>query len=182
MTDVVTRPWKEIALGFLKIGATAYGGPAIMGLMQAEFQERRQWVSRPRFLEGLALVNVLPGATAVQLGIFLGYARGGWWGGLLAGLCFAVPGLLIMLALALAYARLGVSPVVQSALYGLGPVVVGIFVVALYRLGTSALRAVPHRLIAIAAAVAALVSPLGTVAILLLTGGVGLFLFHSKRV
>jgi chromate transporter len=172
---------REIATSFLKIGATAYGGPAIMGVMQAEFQEKRQWVSKPRFLEGLSLVNVLPGATAVQLGIFLGYERGGWWGGLVAGLCFAAPGLAVMLALALAYATLGVSPILKGALYGLGPVVVGIFIVALFRLGRSALRALPHRLIALAAAVLALLSPLGTVAILLLSGAVGLFLFHGKR-
>jgi len=179
MTDAAT--WREIATGFLKIGATAYGGPAIMGVMQAEFQEKRQWVSKPRFLEGLALVNVLPGATAVQLGIFLGWERGGLWGGLLAGLCFAAPGFLVMLALALTYAKLGVSPVLRGALYGLGPVVVGIFVVALIRLGRSALRGGPHRLIAVGTAAAALLSPLGTVAILLLAGGVGLFLFHSRR-
>ena len=172
---------KEIASSFLKIGATAYGGPAIMGVMQAEFQEKRQWVSKPRFLEGLSLVNVLPGATAVQLGIFLGYERGGWWGGLLAGLCFAAPGFLVMLALALTYATLGVSPILRGALYGLGPVVVAIFIVALFRLGRSALRALPHRLIAVGAAALAVLSPLGTVAILLLAGGAGLFLFHGKR-
>ena len=181
MSDPMGRPWKEIAMGFSKLGATAYGGPAIMGVMQAEFQEKRQWVSRPRFLEGLALVNVLPGATAVQLGIFLGYARGGWWGGLLAGLCFAAPGFVVMLGLALAYATLGVSPVLRGALYGLGPVVLGIFLVALWRLGGSAMRALPHQLIAVGAALAALWSPLGTVAILLLAGSLGLFLFHSKR-
>jgi chromate transporter len=126
-------------------------------------------------------VNVLPGATAVQLGIFLGYARGGFLGGLLAGLCFAAPGLVVMLALTAAYATPGVSPVLRGALYGLGPVVLGIFIVALYRLGRTALRALPHRLIAGGAAAAALLSPLGTVAILLLTGGVGLFLFHGNR-
>src|SRR5713101_6524645 len=181
MAESSATTWKEIAASFLKVGATAYGGPAIMGVMQAEFQEKRQWVWKPRFLEGLALVNVLPGATAVQLGIFLGYARGGWWGGLLAGLCFATPGFVVMLALALAYATLGVSPILRGALYGLGPVVLGIFVVALWRLGTAAVRALPHRLIAIGAALAALLSPLGTVAILVLAGGLGLFLFHSKR-
>src|SRR5437867_1130037 len=101
---------KEIAVGFLKVGATAYGGPAIMGVMQAEFQEKRQWVSKPRFLEGMALVNVLPGATATQLGIFLGYLRGGWWGGLLAGICFEVPGFVVMVALTVAYASFGVNP------------------------------------------------------------------------
>ena len=61
---------REILTSFLKIGATAYGGPAIMGVMQAEFQERRQWLTKPQFLEALAFVNMLPGATATQLGIF----------------------------------------------------------------------------------------------------------------
>jgi chromate transporter len=181
MTDTSPPSWKEIALGFLKVGATAYGGPAIMGVMQAEFQEKRQWVSKPRFLEGLALVNVLPGATAVQLGIFLGYQRGGWWGGLLAGLCFSAPAFLVMLALALTYAALGVSPILKGALYGLGPVVLAIFIVALIRLGRSAMRARPHRLIAVGAAALAALSPLGTVTILLIAGAVGVLLFHSRR-
>src|SRR5262245_31004511 len=182
MTEPAVGAWKEIAAGFLKVGATGFGGPALMGIMQAEFQERRQWVSKPRFLEGLAIANVLPGATATQLGIFLGHARGGWWGGLLAGLCFALPGFVVMLTLAMAYAKLGVSPVLRGALYGLGPVVLGIFVVAVFRLGRTALRAVPHRLIAIGAAVAALVGPLGTAAVLVLAGGIGLFLFYSRRI
>lgn len=56
--------WTDIAAQLLKIGATAYGGPAIMGVMQAELQEKRQWVSKERFMDGLSLVNMLPGATA----------------------------------------------------------------------------------------------------------------------
>ncbi len=181
MTESLAARWKEIALGFLKVGATGYGGPALMGVMQSEFQERRQWTSKPRFLEGMALVNVLPGATAVQLGIFLGYARGGWWGGLLAGLCFALPGFAVMLALTVVYGALGVSPVLRAALYGLGPVVLAIFFAALFRLGKAALRARTHALIAVGAALAALLSPLGAAAILIGAGGVGLFLFHGKR-
>lgn len=181
MTESLARTWKEIALAFLKIGATAYGGPAIMGIMQAEFQERRQWTSKPRFLEGLALVNVLPGATATQLGIFLGYLRGGWWGGLLAGLCFAAPAFIVMLGLTVAYGAFGVNPVLRGALYGLGPVVLGIFFAALFRLGTSALRSRTHVLITVGAGFAALVSPLGAAAILLLAGAIGLFLFHDRR-
>ena len=181
MTESFASTWKEIGLGFLKIGATAYGGPAIMGIMLTEFQERRQWISKPRFLEGLALVNVLPGATATQLGIFLGYLRGGWWGGLLAGLCFAVPAFIVMLALTATYAVFGVNPVLRGALYGLGPVVLGIFFASLFRLGKSAVRSRTHALIAFGAAVAGLLSPLGAATILLLAGGVGLFLFHDKR-
>ena len=91
MTDELAKHWKEITLGFLKVGATGYGGPAFLGMMQAEFQERRQWLTKPQFVEGLAFVNMLPGATATQLGIFLGYHRAGFWGGLLAGLGFCVP-------------------------------------------------------------------------------------------
>jgi len=181
MTESFATTWKEIATSFLKIGTTAYGGPAIMGVMQAEIQERRQWTSKPRFLEGLGLVNVLPGATMVQLAIFLGYQRGGWWGGLLAGSCFTAPAFVVMLVLAAAYATFGVSPLLRGALYGLGPVVLAIFVSAVFRLGKSALRSRMHALIAAGAAVAALQSPLGAAAILILAGGVGVLLFYSRR-
>jgi chromate transporter len=175
------KNWSDIAAQFLKIGATAYGGPAIMGIMQAELQEKRQWVSKERFVEGLSLVNMLPGATAAQLSIFLGYARGGWWGGLLGGLCFVLPGFFVLLVLTMGYAALGVTPVLRGALYGLGPVVVGIYLVAVYRLGKAAMSTRSQALIAIAAAVAALTSPLGVAAILLLAGGVGIWLFHSRK-
>ena len=175
------KNWSDIASQFLKIGATAYGGPAIMGIMQAELQEKRQWVSKERFVEGLSLVNMLPGATAAQLSIFLGYARGGWWGGLLGGLCFVLPGFFVLLVLTMGYAALGVTPVLRGALYGLGPVVVGIYLVAVYRLGKAAMSTRSQALIAIAAAVAALASPLGVAAILLLAGGVGIWLFHSRK-
>ncbi|MGH7306687.1 MAG: hypothetical protein ACRELZ_25695 [Candidatus Rokuibacteriota bacterium] len=50
MTKALARTWREIAIGFLEVGATAYGGPAILGIMQAEFQERRPWTSKPHFL------------------------------------------------------------------------------------------------------------------------------------
>jgi chromate transporter len=176
------RNWKEIASGFLKLGVTSYGGPAIMGIMQAELQEKRQWVPKERFVEGLSLVNMVPGATATQLGIFLGHMRGGWWGGLLAGLCFVLPGFCIMLALTLTYAYLGATPLMRGGLYGLGPVVLGIFMVAVYRLGRSAVTTIPQVMVTTTAAAAAAFSPLGIAAILALAAGVGIWLFHSSRV
>src|SRR5437660_12548829 len=175
------RNWQEIAANLLKLGATAYGGPASMGVMQAELREKRGWVSKERFVEGLSLVNMLPGATAAQLSIFLGYARGGWWGGLLGGLCFVLPGFFVLLVLTMGYAVLGVTPVLRGALYGLGPVVMGIYLVAVYRLGKAAMNTRSQVSIAIAAAVVALASPLGVAGILLLAGGVGLWLFHSRK-
>src|SRR5438132_8601667 len=164
---------KEIATTLFKLGATSYGGAAIMGFMQAELRERRKWVSKERFVEGLAVSNMVPGATATQLGIFLAYARGGWWGGLLGGLAFVVPAFVIMLALTIAYATLGVTPLARSALDGLGPVVIGLFAVALYRLGKTAVSTVPEVIIGIAAAGALVTSRLGIVAILVLAGCAG---------
>ena len=179
--EAAKRSWRDIALAFLRLGATAYGGPAIMGIMQAELQQKRQWVSKERFVEGLSLVNILPGAGATQLGIFLGYARGGWWGGLLAGLCFVLPAFFVMLALTIGYAAYGATPLMKGALYGLGPVVMGIFLVALYRLGRSAAATIPQFIIVAAAAAASAVAPFGIVATLALSGSVGLLLFHSRK-
>lgn len=180
--EVTDKGWKEIVLAFLRLGATAYGGPAIIGIMQAELQEKRQWVSKERFIEGLSLVNILPGATAVQLGIFLGYSRGGWLGGLLAGLCFVLPAFIIMLALTLTYAAFGATPLMNGALYGLGPVVMGIFLVAVYRLGRNAVATIAQLMIAMAAALATAFSPLGIVPILALAGGIGVLLYYSRPI
>ncbi len=120
----------EIARVFLKLGAMSYGGPAIMGIMQAEIQEKRKWIDKKAFVDGLALVNMLPGPGATQLGIFIGHAKGGMPGGIIAGLCFVLPAFLIMLALAAAYLAYGALPSMRSAFYGIGPVVLGIFAVA----------------------------------------------------
>jgi len=172
---------KEIAASLFRLGATSYGGPAIMGVMQAELQERRQWVSKERFLEGLAVANMLPGATATQLGIFLGYARGGWWGGVLGGICFVLPAFFIMLALTVVYARLNVTPGARGALYGLGPVVLGLYAVAVYRLGKAAATTVPEVAIGVVAAATSIGTPLGIVVILVLAGIAGLLLFRPAR-
>jgi len=169
---------KEIAATLFQLGATSYGGPAIMGIMQVELQDRRKWVSKERFLEGLAVANMVPGATATQLGIFLAYARGGWWGGLLGGIAFVLPAFVIMLALTVAYAALGVTPLARSALYGLGPVVIALFSIALYRLGETAVTAMPDAIIGLAAAAALSTTRLGIVVILILAGCAGLLVFH----
>ena len=175
------KRYQEIVTRFLKLGAMAYGGPAIMGIMQAELQEKRQWLSKPRFIEGLSLVNMLPGAGATQLGIFLGYVRAGWWGGLLAGLCFVLPAFLIMLALTFAYVTYGELPMLRNALYGLGPVVLAIFVVAVFRLGRNVIGSPLSGVIAVAAAIAVWTDALGIASVHALAGALGILLFHSRR-
>ena len=177
--DFINR-WKELAAVFLKIGAMSYGGPAIMGMMQAEIQEKRGWLSKERFLEGLALVNMLPGAAATQLGIFIGYQRSGWWGGVVAGLCFILPAFFIMLTLTLLYSTFGALPVMRDAFYGLGPVVLGIFVVAVYRLGRTALKGMSQIAIGIAAALLVAFTPIGIIGTFILAGCIGVTLYHSR--
>lgn len=172
--------WNELAGAFLKLGAMSYGGPAIMGIMQTEIEEKRGWLSKERFLEGLALVNMLPGAAATQLGIFIGYQRAGWRGGVLAGLCFILPAFFIMLTLTLLYATYGALPFVRDAFYGLGPVVLGIFMVAVYRLGKAALKGASQVAIAVTAALLVAFTPLGIVSTLLLAGCVGVAIYHSR--
>ncbi len=179
-SSLIKNHGRELVKVFLKLGAMSYGGPAIMGIMQAEIQEKRGWLSKEKFLEGLALVSMLPGAGATQLGIFVGYQRAGWWGGLVAGLCFILPAFFIMLALTLLYAAYGALPVMRDAFYGLGPVVLGIFIVAVYRLGRVALKGKPQILLAAGAALAVAITPLGIVTTLLLAGCAGVMLYHSR--
>ena len=171
----------ELARVFLKLGAMSYGGPAIMGIMQAEIQEKRGWVSKEKFLEGLALVNMLPGPGVTQLGIFIGYERAGWRGGLVAGRCFILPAFFIMLSLTVFYSAYGAMPTLRGAFYGVGPVVLGIFIVAVYRLGKNALQGRSQLLVAVLAALTVGFTPLGIVPALLLAGCIGVMLHHSRR-
>ena len=180
MTDTFRSRCKELAGAFLKMGAMSYGGAAIMGIMQAEIQQKRGWLSKERYLEGLALVSMLPGAPATQLAIFIGYNRAGWRGGLLAGTCFILPAFFILLALTLLYSAYGALPLMRDAFYGLGPVVLGIFVVAVFRLGKAALKGAEQAAIAAGAAALVAFTPLGIVSALLLAGCAGVTLYHSR--
>jgi chromate transporter len=173
------RAW-EVARVFLKLGAISYGGPAMMGIMQAEIERKRQWISRERFVEGLALVNLLPGPLAAQLSIVLGHARAGWLGGVLGGLAFIVPGFVIMLALTVAYSRYGALPALRGVFYGLSPVVVGIFALAIYRLARTAIKDARQIGIALASALVVGLTPFGLVPTMLVAAGVGVALYASR--
>lgn len=173
--------WREIIGVFLKLGAMSYGGPAIMGLMQTECQQQRNWLSKEQFIEGLALVNMLPGPGATQVGIFLGYVRGGWWGGVLAGISFILPAFLIMLALTWIFLQYGALPSLRNVFYGVSPVVVGIFLVAVWRLGRSALKEFAQFGIAVVTALLLHYTHVSIVPILLLAGATGVALYNNRK-
>src|SRR5271169_1191954 len=96
----------ELALFFLRLGTTAFGGPAAhIGIMEDELVRRRQWLSREKFLDLLGASNLIPGPSSSELAIHIGYLRAGWKGLLIAGICFIFPAALIVGLLAWAYVR-----------------------------------------------------------------------------
>jgi len=171
----------EVLGVFLKIGALGFGVAAIWGLIQAEVQERRRWLSKERFVEGMALVQALPGATALQMCVFAGYQRAGLSGGVLAGLGFIIPAFAIMLVLTALHSAYGALPFMRDAFYGLGPVVLGIFAVAVWRLGRNAIKDRFAILVALAAIAALALSPIGPAGTFLLAGCIGVAAHHSLR-
>jgi len=172
----------DITRVFLKIGAVSYGGPAIVGIMQTELQEKRHWLTKQRFVDGLSLVNMLPGPLATQLSIYIGHAKQGLAGGIIAGVCFIVPAFVIMLALSWVYALFGSFAVARDSLYGIGPVVVGIFAVSVYRLAKGAIRNKVQVLIGLTAMATMLLIPVGLWVTLLAAGCLGIALFDSWRI
>ena len=175
-----TGAW-EVGRVFLKLGAMSYGGPAMIGIMQAEIERKRQWVTRERFVEGLALVNFLPGPLAVQLSIVLGYVRAGWLGGVLGGLGFILPGFAIMLTLTILYSAYRALPALRGVFYGLSPVVIGIFAVAVYRLGRAAIKDRAQIVVAAGCALLLGLTPLDIVSTVLLAAAAGVTVYASRR-
>jgi chromate transporter len=132
---------KEVALLFLRIGATSFGGPAVyIAIMQRETVRNRHWLSDQEFLDMVGAANIIPGPNATEMALYLGLVRGGWFGYLASGLLFIIPGMLATLALAWIYVTYGSLPQVGWVLYGVKPIVIAIVVQALWDLGRKAVK------------------------------------------
>jgi chromate transporter len=117
----------ELVRYFLLLGTAGFGGPiALCGAMHRDLVERRRWVSETEYAEGIALAQLAPGPLAAQLAIYLGWLRGGWWGGTAVGIAFVAPSFVMVVALAFAYTRYGGLPWLQAAFYGIGAAVIAI--------------------------------------------------------
>jgi chromate transporter len=124
----------------LKLGAIAFGGPAVhVAMLREETVRRRRWLPDGEFLDLFGAVSVLPGPSSTQLAIVLARRRAGWPGLLVGGVCFVLPAMGIVLALAWAYVRYGSTPTGGGVLYGVGPVVIAVVAVAVWELTGSAL-------------------------------------------
>ena len=132
---------RTLALLFLKLGVISFGGPAAaIGLMQDEVVRRRQWLTQQQYLDILGLTNLIPGPNSTEMAINVGFARAGWAGLAVAGICFIVPAALITAAIAWAYVRFGTLPVAESLLAGVKPAVIAVIAIAVWRLGKIAVR------------------------------------------
>jgi len=134
------RTW-EVALLFLRLGATAFGGPAAhIALIENEVVRRRKWLTRDEFLDLLGATNLIPGPNSTELAIHIGHRRAGWPGLIAAGLAFILPAFVLVTILAWSYVRFGRLPKVEALFLGVKPVIVAIIGQALVSLARSAVK------------------------------------------
>ena len=125
---------------FLKLGATAYGGPAIAGQMKKMVVKDLGWIKEPEFMQGMALCQLIPGATFVQLSTYIGYRLRGIWGAFICAIAFVLPAFALLLILSTIYFKLGNLWFIQSLFKGLGAIVVAIVLNAFINFGKPILK------------------------------------------
>ncbi len=130
------HPHLRALLGyFLGLGTWGFGGPiATVGYMQRDLVERRGWLNRQDFLNGVALGQTMPGPLAAQVAMWVGYLARGPLGALLVAVPFIAPSFLLVLAVAIVYVRYQGLPIVQSLFYGIAPAVMAIIAIAAVKL------------------------------------------------
>ncbi|MEE8130688.1 MAG: chromate efflux transporter [Vicinamibacterales bacterium] len=171
------QPLKELAALFLRLGVTAFGGPAAhVAMMRDEVVSRRHWMTDAEFLDLLAATQLIPGPNSTEMAIHLGYKRAGLPGLVLAGVCFILPASLIVGVIAWGYTRYGETPQVVWLMYGISPVIIAIILQAVWKLARGAVTGV---LPGVICAVTAALSLWGVNELALLAGGAGVSLVAS---
>ena len=131
----------ELAAVFLKLGLIGFGGPAAhIAMLEDEIVTRRQWISQAQFLDLIGLTNLIPGPSSTELAIYIGYLRAGWWGLMIAGVCFIVPAMAIVWGIAIWYDRVQTIPEIIAIFAAIKPVVVVLTIQAAWKLGRSAIK------------------------------------------
>lgn len=126
---------------FLKLGVTAFGGPAAhIAMMEDEVVTRRRWLTREQFLDLIGATNLIPGPNSTEMAIHIGFVRAGIAGLVVAGVCFILPAALITLGCAWVYDRFQTVPQAEALLYGIKPAVIAVILSAVWRLGKTAAK------------------------------------------
>jgi len=172
----------ELALVFLKLGTTAFGGPAAhIAMMEEEFVHRRRWLTEEDFLDRLGAANLIPGPSSTEMAIFIGHTRRGL---IVAGCCFIIPAAILVSLIAAAYVRYGSLPELGSMLHAIKPVVIAIILQAFWKLMRTAIKTTLLGAIATAAAILSLhgVNILLILVLAGLTSAAGLLATRAKTV
>jgi len=128
-------PFREIVAYFLRLGTLGFGGPvALCGLMEKELVEQKGWLTKAEMREAIAVSQSLPGPLAIQVGIFVSYMRGGFWGAWAGGWAFILPNFLIVATLGAMYVHFGDLPWMTAVFYGVSPVVIALILHSTWRL------------------------------------------------
>lgn len=170
---------REVALLFLRLGLTAFGGPAAhIAIMENEVVRRRRWLTPERFLDLLGAANLIPGPSSTELALFIGHEQAGGLGLVLGGVCFILPAALMVTALAWAYVQFGAMPQVAGVLYGIKPVVIAVIAQALWGLAPKAVKRSPW--LATLGVAGCVASALGVDALVVLVGAGGAAIARSR--
>ncbi|WP_342376284.1 chromate efflux transporter [Myxococcus stipitatus] len=178
VTTSRTAALRELALLFLRLGATAFGGPAAhIAMMEDEVVRRRGWLTRDEFVDLLGAANLIPGPNSTELAIHIGHRRAGWPGLLVAGTCFILPAFFIVASLAWVYSRFGDVPDVSALLYGVKAVIIAVVLQALWGLSRTVVKTWREALVGAGVVTAAFLGV--NELLLLLLAGVGVFAWRG---
>ncbi|MCB1036751.1 MAG: chromate transporter, partial [Acidobacteria bacterium] len=131
----------EVVKLFLRLGCTAFGGPAAhIAMLEDEVVERRRWISREHFLDLVGATSLIPGPNSTEMALHVGFEQAGWRGLIGGGLAFLVPAVASTLVLAILYVRFGTLPAAAPVLAGIQAAVLAVIAGAVWKLGKKALR------------------------------------------
>lgn len=148
---------KDLFRLFLRLGLTAFGGPAAhIAMMQREVVDKRHWMDHAHFLDLIGATNLIPGPNSTEMAIHIGQERAGWRGLLVAGACFICPAVLITGIIAWLYQQYGRVPQVSAFIFGIKPAIIPVILAATLPLAKRALKNAMLWIIAIAALTAGL--------------------------
>src|SRR6202162_1073310 len=125
----------ELVRYFLRLGCLGFGGPvALVGQMERELVNDRQWLTKEQMREAIAICQSLPGPLAIQVGIYVSYLRGGFLGAWAGGWAFILPNFVIVTVLGALYVHYGGLTAVKAVFYGVSPAVIALILHSCYRL------------------------------------------------
>ncbi len=167
---------------FLRLGFTAFGGPAAhIAMMRDEIVHRRHWLTDQEFLDLVGATNLIPGPNSTEMAIHVGYRRAGRAGLIAAGAAFILPATLIVLLLSWIYVRFGSTPQATWLLYGVKPVIIAVVVQALWGLGRAAVKGWLTAVVG-AAALALYFAGINEIALLIAAGLAVMAVKNARRV